>query len=157
MLLKQNIHAHPLLCLADINFDDLTNVIDYIYHGEVQIYQENLDRFLLVAQRLMLDGLLKTRESQDEAVKHIYEKEDTQSFSMEVSDAKMTYEKRVVDLQRNETVSIPEDSSIDDVKKIVLEYLEKDENGLGLTVAGYICEKGTHYKYNLCFSITKQH
>ena len=24
--------------------------------------------------------------------------------------------------------------------------MEKDENGLGLTVAGYICEKGTHYK-----------
>ena len=128
-ILKQNKHAHPLLCLADINFDDLTNVIDYIYHGEVQIYQENLDRFLLIAQRLKLDGLLKTIESQDEAIKQVYEEEDTQSFSMEVSEAKMTYEKRVVDLQRNETVSIPEDSSIDDVKKIVLEYLEKDENG----------------------------
>ena len=32
--------------------------MDYIYHGEVQIYQESLDRFLSIAQRFRLDGLM---------------------------------------------------------------------------------------------------
>ena len=38
--------------------DDLKNIMDYIYNGKVQIYQEDLDRFLTVAQRLKLEGLI---------------------------------------------------------------------------------------------------
>ena len=45
-----------------INFAELNNVIDYIYKGELQIYQEDLDRFLKIAQRLQLEGLLSTKE-----------------------------------------------------------------------------------------------
>ena len=36
----------------------MKNIMDYIYNGEVQIYQEDLDRFLTVAQRLKLEGLI---------------------------------------------------------------------------------------------------
>merc|ERR1719342_220038 len=74
-ILKQNKHDHPLICLTDINYDDLTNVIDYIYQGEVQIFQEYLDRFLLVAQRLKLDGLLTNQSDEDptETVPQNYE------------------------------------------------------------------------------------
>ena len=32
--------------------------MDYIYNGEVQIFQDDLDRFLSIAQRLKLEGLL---------------------------------------------------------------------------------------------------
>ena len=51
-------NSHPLLCLDGISSHDLNNIMDYIYHGEVQIYQENLDRFLSIAQRFRLDGLM---------------------------------------------------------------------------------------------------
>ena len=51
-------NAHPLLCLDGISIGDLNNIMDYIYNGEVQIFQENLDRFLSVAQRLKLEGLI---------------------------------------------------------------------------------------------------
>ena len=33
-------------------------MLDYIYQGEVQIYQEHLDRFLEVAKKFKLDGLM---------------------------------------------------------------------------------------------------
>ena len=33
-------------------------MLDYIYQGEVQIYQENLDRFLDIAKKFNLDGLV---------------------------------------------------------------------------------------------------
>ena len=37
---------------------ELTNVLDYIYNGELQIYQENLERFLEIAARFQLEGLI---------------------------------------------------------------------------------------------------
>ena len=50
-------HASPMLCLNDLNQKDLNNILDYIYMGELQIYQEEIDRFLDIAQKLKLHGL----------------------------------------------------------------------------------------------------
>ena len=50
--------SNPFLCLDGVSSADLDNILDYIYNGEVQIYQEHLDRFLSVAQRFKLEGLL---------------------------------------------------------------------------------------------------
>ena len=50
-------YQHPLLCLDGLSSKDLSNVLDYIYNGEVQIFQDDLDRFLAVAQKLKLEGL----------------------------------------------------------------------------------------------------
>ena len=50
---NKNPNAHPLLCLSGISSDDLKNIMDYIYNGEVQIFQEDLDRFLSITQRLL--------------------------------------------------------------------------------------------------------
>ena len=58
-IFKKNKHSHPLLCLEGVSSKDIRNVMDYIYNGEVQIFQEDLDRFLIVAQRLKLEGLLQ--------------------------------------------------------------------------------------------------
>ena len=57
-IFKNSKHSHTLLCLDGVNNQDLNNILDYIYNGEVQIYQDNLDRFLGVAQRFKLEGLL---------------------------------------------------------------------------------------------------
>ena len=49
-IFKQNNkpNAHPLLCLDGVSSDDLKNIMDYIYNGEVQLYQEKLYNFLAV-------------------------------------------------------------------------------------------------------------
>ena len=57
-IFKNNKHSTTLLCLDGISSIDLSNILDYIYNGEVQIYQENIDRFLTVAQRFKIEGLL---------------------------------------------------------------------------------------------------
>ena len=54
------------MCLEGLSRKDLENVLDYMYNGEVHIYQEELDRFLSVAQRLRLEGLLETEDNKDE-------------------------------------------------------------------------------------------
>ena len=35
-----------MLCLEGVNISDLNNILEYIYNGKVQIYQDDLDRFL---------------------------------------------------------------------------------------------------------------
>ena len=57
-VLSQNNCSNFMLCLDGISKEDLTNVVDYIYHGQVKIEQANLDRFLQIAQKLKLQGLL---------------------------------------------------------------------------------------------------
>ncbi len=55
----QDIHAwqHPVIVLRDVPFSDLQGIVEFIYHGEVSIDQENLTSFLKTAQALRVKGL----------------------------------------------------------------------------------------------------
>ena len=55
--------TNPLLYLDNVDGEELNVVLDYIYKGEVQIYQENLDNFLNIATKLKLEGLLSTGDT----------------------------------------------------------------------------------------------
>jgi len=57
-IFKKNKISNPFLCLDGLSLSDLNNILDYIYNGEIQIYQEHLDRFLTIAKRFKLEGLL---------------------------------------------------------------------------------------------------
>jgi len=56
-ILKQNPHQHPLLYLKGMGFTDLQAVLDFMYHGEVNVAQEELNSFLAVAEELQVKGL----------------------------------------------------------------------------------------------------
>ena len=56
-LLTENKHPHPLIYIRNIHEKDLIAVVDFLYHGEVNILQENLDNFLNLAEELQLKGL----------------------------------------------------------------------------------------------------
>ena len=53
-ILQNNIHSHPLIYLSGINSTNLQFIIDYVYEGEVQLFQEELDLFLEAAQKLQI-------------------------------------------------------------------------------------------------------
>ena len=61
-ILMSNKHSHPMLCLSGVNQEDLKNILDYVYNGEIQIYQDQLDQFLNIAQRFQLEGLMQGKE-----------------------------------------------------------------------------------------------
>ena len=56
-ILKKNPHSHPLIYLSGISSEDLANVLDYIYHGELKISKNSLYDFMKVAQLLKLREL----------------------------------------------------------------------------------------------------
>ena len=68
-ILKKNPHSHPLLYLSGVDSTSLGFVLDYIYEGEVQIFQNDLDNFLEVAQKLKIEGLLPTEETENKDYK----------------------------------------------------------------------------------------
>ena len=63
---KKYFQSHAMICLEGLKQNDLNNVLDYIYHGEIQIYQHDLDRFLGIAERLKLEGLIGAEGPKDE-------------------------------------------------------------------------------------------
>ena len=65
-IFTRNKHANTLLCIEGLSKQDITNVLDYMYNGEVHIFQEDLDRFLSIAQRLRLEGLLEYKSETNE-------------------------------------------------------------------------------------------
>ena len=61
-ILKENNHANPLLYLGGVSSQNIGFILDYIYYGEVNIYQEHLDSFLDSAERLEISGLIVGKE-----------------------------------------------------------------------------------------------
>ena len=44
-ILKRNKHSHPLIYMRGVKFENLTAMIDFFYHGEANVFQENLPGF----------------------------------------------------------------------------------------------------------------
>jgi len=56
-ILRRNKHEHPLLYLKGVKYADLVSVLNFMYHGEVNVAQEELNSFLAVAEDLKVKGL----------------------------------------------------------------------------------------------------
>ena len=64
-ILKENTHSSPLLYLSGVSSVNLGLILDYIYHGEVNLFQEQLESFLECAQKLELEGLIGYNDEHD--------------------------------------------------------------------------------------------
>ena len=123
-------NAHPLLCLDGISSHDLNNILDYIYNGEVQIFQENLDRFLNVAQRLKLEGLMgndnDNSQHDNEAVdnKMFAKQEEVHFPSSPVSSNKKP------PIQKSKEMVPVSSEDVSEVENTVNQHVEKSSDGL---------------------------
>ena len=57
-LLRKNKHTHPLIYMRGIKSEDMSAILDFLYYGEANVFQENLDPFLALAEELKLKGLM---------------------------------------------------------------------------------------------------
>jgi len=60
-VLKRNPHQNPLLYMKGVRFQDLVSVLNFMYHGEVNVAQEDLNNFLAVAEDLRVKGLTQNQ------------------------------------------------------------------------------------------------
>ena len=62
-LFKRNKHTHPFIYMRSLKSDDLMAMLDFLYLGEANVFQENLESFLALAEELQLKGLTGTSDS----------------------------------------------------------------------------------------------
>jgi len=66
-ILRRNPHQHPLLYMKGVLYDDLVSVLNFMYKGEVNVAQEQLNSFLAVAEDLQVKGLTQSNNDNKES------------------------------------------------------------------------------------------
>ena len=56
-ILQQAKHPHPLIYLRGFQSKDFASILDFLYFGEANVYQEDLDSFLAIAEEIKLKDL----------------------------------------------------------------------------------------------------
>ena len=59
-ILKMYKNPHPLIFMRGVKSEELSALVDFLYYGEANIEQENLESFLTVAEDLKILGLTRT-------------------------------------------------------------------------------------------------
>ena len=158
-ILKQNKHSNPLLCLEGISSIELTNVLDYIYNGELQIYQENLERFLEIAARFQLEGLIggeagdNFNNSKDFDHNEVLDEKDSmwqskkREFHNNVTSEFVSENKTIVNVKtlNMENFNSQNFQNMEELDQKIRELMEKDSNGMfRCTVCGKISKNPGH-------------
>jgi hypothetical protein len=70
-ILLKNPHQHPLLYLKGSRLKTLQSILNFIYHGEAKIAQEDLEVFIATTRDLQIKGLCDNYEiKKQETDKH---------------------------------------------------------------------------------------
>ena len=151
-ILTNNKHSHPLLCLEGVSSQNLNFVLDYIYLGEVQIFQEQLDGFLKIAQKYQLEGLTAQEDEEIKALDQSHYEGDSSVDQQTplVRNQRKKQGKTFVaktesaELSSSSVVSFDPDNSTTEVaKQMILENVEFRADGSAVCT---ICGKTTQGK-----------
>ena len=58
-ILQRNKHPHPLIYLKGVLYSELVSILNFMYHGQVNVEQDQLNSFLATAEELKVKGLTK--------------------------------------------------------------------------------------------------
>ena len=64
-VLRKVQHSHPLIYMKGVKFSDLEAVLSFVYHGEVNMAEADLNSFLAVAEELEVKGLTCGKNSSE--------------------------------------------------------------------------------------------
>ena len=60
---RQCSHPHPVVYLRGVLAEDLTALLDFMYHGQASVAEAELERFMEVAEELQVRGLTLATEA----------------------------------------------------------------------------------------------
>ena len=82
-ILQKSKHPHPLIYLRGFQSKDVLSILDFLYFGEANICEEDLDSFLAIAEEIHLKGLTgQTISDLVDEQKHIKQKSTTHQQDM---------------------------------------------------------------------------
>ena len=59
-----------MIYMRGLKSKDIYYIVDFIYHGEATIYQDDLDSFLALAEELQLKGFMGSKDEKFEKKMH---------------------------------------------------------------------------------------
>ena len=135
-LFRINKHPHPLVFMRGVNSDDLLAIVDFLYRGEANIFQESLDSFLAISEDLQLRGLMGKPdakvENRDVGEEHL------PSILLPTSNTQIDFSKamkeergnKIARAEGNTTVALQSHHSgdLDQLEQMVKSMMEKSEN-----------------------------
>ena len=122
-ILKENNNTNPFLYLGRTSSVNLDFILDYIYHGEVNIFQEQLDSFLESAQKLEIEGLIGQESIAEE--KHNERTEEDNFPADEAKQLVRMEERKEVVTRRQYTRTPSSDASKIDVTSLTSEQINE--------------------------------
>ena len=91
-LLKRNKHSHPLVYMKGMKSEDMAAIVDFLYRGEANVFQENLESFLAIAEELKLKGLtgVETTEAENNEARRPVDRQFDQFIKGETNSLKQS-------------------------------------------------------------------
>jgi len=110
-VLRRNPHQHPLLYLKGVKYKELVCVLNFMYQGEVNVAQEELNTFLAVAEDLKVKGLTQGNSSSSD----IKTKSELKSTPRNVSEQPAAKRPRPAPVQSYQPPAHAQDDDIQEV------------------------------------------
>ena len=141
LLARNKQHHHPLIYMRGMKFDTLLAVLDFLYRGEANVFQEDLDSFLSIAEELQLRGLMGNpyqRVGDLDGNEKRPPPHNLPAFNAETKNLKTSLKRQtstnaantIVSAEANTAVTIPNmySGDVDDLEEMVRSMMEKSEN-----------------------------
>ena len=141
-ILKENKHPHTLIFMRGMKLDDLLSIVDFLYLGEANVYQEKLDSFLAMAEELQLKGLTGKSDSSKKGDRDmdLIKTTPVESGTDPTTHMKQRHDAQIFKVDHNTTVPEYFSGGREDLEKKVVSLMEKSQN---------LCSNGRQ-KANIC-------
>ena len=85
-ILIRNPHQHPLLYLSGVQHSDLEALLSFMYLGQAEVAQDNLDTFMALASKLQIKGLSTSKENHKEEKDDLYLNNEKQEPELQIEE-----------------------------------------------------------------------
>ena len=142
-------NSNPLIVLDGVNFQEINLILDYIYQGEVSLFQDHLDRFLEIAEKFKVDGLLPSYFKDDLQIpKNVKENINNEHFEHEISNPE-SHEHEISDTVKERSLKVNQEAIETNNLEMDSKFLElvvQDENKVYTCT---LCNKKMTHKTNM--------
>lgn len=106
-IFKENPCQHPVIIFRNVRYEDLWAIINFIYHGEVNIVQDQLASFLTTAELLEVQGLTDgTDDKNNEGINELEIRGQNDSSENDISNTIFQAKKRKLSLKRHPDLDV---------------------------------------------------
>ncbi|KAF5294692.1 hypothetical protein FQR65_LT10709 [Abscondita terminalis] len=96
-LLKSTPCKHPVIVLQDVAWTDLHALVEFIYHGEVNVHQRSLSSFLKTAEVLRVSGLTQQHGDDREQLAQVQSLVRSQQQSTPITNHHPSFNEKLVE------------------------------------------------------------